>query len=80
VQADYRELPFADESFDAAINLFTSLGYFGDEEDARAVGEIARVLRPDGRLVIEIMHRDALVLRFRDTGWHMVGEGRLLLE
>jgi len=26
------------------------------------------------------MHRDALVLRFRDTGWHMVGEGRLLLE
>ena len=38
------------------------------------------MLRPGGRLVIEIMHRDALVLRFRDTGWHLVGEGRLLLE
>src|SRR5919197_1001664 len=45
VQGDYRELPFADESFDAAINLFTSLGYLGDEEDTRALGEIARVVR-----------------------------------
>ena len=80
VQADYRDLPQPDESFDAALNLFSSLGYLGDEDDTRVLGEIRRVLRPGGRLVIEIMHRDALVLRFRDTGWHMVGEGRLLLE
>jgi ubiquinone/menaquinone biosynthesis C-methylase UbiE len=80
VQADYRELPLPDERFDAALNLFSSLGYLGDEDDTRVLGEIHRVLRPGGRLVIEIMHRDALVLRFRDTGWHMVGEGRLLLE
>jgi ubiquinone/menaquinone biosynthesis C-methylase UbiE len=80
VQADYRELPLPDESFDAALNLFSSLGYLGDEDDTRVLAEIRRVLRPGGRLVIEIMHRDVLVLRFRDTGWHMVGEGRLLLE
>jgi ubiquinone/menaquinone biosynthesis C-methylase UbiE len=80
VQADYRELPFADASFDAAINLFTSLGYLGDEEDSRALAEIARVLRPDGRLVIEIMHRDLLVRRFSEQDWHALGAGRLLLE
>jgi ubiquinone/menaquinone biosynthesis C-methylase UbiE len=80
VRADYRELPLPDESFDAALNLFSSLGYLGDEDDTKVLGEIRRVLRPGGRLVIEIMQRDALVLRFRDTGWHMVGEGRLLLE
>ena len=80
VRADYRELPQPDESFDAALNLFSSLGYLGDEGDTQVLAEIRRVLRPGGRLVIEIMHRDALVLRFRDTGWHMVGEGRLLLE
>ena len=80
VRADYRELPLPDESFDAALNLFSSLGYLGDEDDTKVLAEIRRVLRPGGRLVIEIMHRDALVLRFRDTGWHMVGEGRLLLE
>jgi SAM-dependent methyltransferase len=80
VRADYRELPFADESFDAAVNLFSSLGYLGDEQDTRALREIGRVLRPGGRLVIEIMHRDFLVTRYRETDWHMLGEGRLLLE
>ena len=80
VQADYRELPFADESFDAAINLFTSLGYLGDEEDTRALGEIARVLRPDRRLVIDIMHRDLLVVRFSEQDWQALGGGRVLLE
>ncbi|HEX5620584.1 MAG TPA: class I SAM-dependent methyltransferase [Solirubrobacteraceae bacterium] len=80
VRADYRELPLPDESFDAALNLFSSLGYLGDEDDTKVLAEIRRVLRPGGRLVVEIMHRDAMVLHFRDTGWHMVGEGRLLLE
>jgi hypothetical protein len=44
VRADYRELPFADASFGAAVNLFTSLGYLGDL-DGGAFG-------PDTRLVI----------------------------
>jgi ubiquinone/menaquinone biosynthesis C-methylase UbiE len=80
VQADYRELPFADAAFDAALNLYTSLGYLGDEEDARVLAEIARVLRPGGRLVIELLHRDLLVRTFDESGWELVGDGRLLLE
>ena len=80
VEADYRELPFPDERFDAALNLFTSLGFYGDEEDVKALGEIGRVLRPAGRLVIEIMHRDRLVHGFHEQDWRMVGAGRLLLE
>lgn len=80
VRADYRELPFPEASFDAAVNLFSSLGYLGDEEDTRVLAEIGRVLRPGGRLVIEIMHRDLLVRTFREQDWNLVGEGRLLLE
>ena len=38
------------------------------------------MLRPGGRLLIEIMHRDRLVLRFREQSWHLLGGGRLLLE
>ena len=79
-RADYRELPFADASFDGAINLFTSLGYLGDDEDTRALAEIGRVLRPGARLMIEAMHRDLLVREFSDQDWRLVGEGRLLLE
>jgi SAM-dependent methyltransferase len=80
VRADYRELPFGDGSFDAAINLFTSLGYLGDDEDTRALAEIGRVLAPGARLVLELMHRDRLVADFREQDWRAMGEGRLLLE
>jgi SAM-dependent methyltransferase len=79
VQADYRELPFADESFDGALNLFTSLGYLGDEEDVRVLASIRRVLRPGTRLVIETLHRDRLMQRWSDNDWRLLGEGRLLL-
>jgi ubiquinone/menaquinone biosynthesis C-methylase UbiE len=80
VTADYRELPFADGSFDAAVNLYTSLGYLGDEEDTKVLAGIRRVLREGGRLVIETMHRDRLVGMVSDRHWRLMGEGRLLLE
>jgi len=79
-RADYRDLPFTDESFDAAVNLFSSLGYLGDEEDTKALGEIGRVLRPGGSLVIDIVDRDLLVHGFHEQDWELLGEGRLLLE
>jgi SAM-dependent methyltransferase len=79
-QGDYRKLPFGDGSFDAAVCLFSSLGYLGDEEDTKALAEIRRVLRPEARLVIEIVHRDLLVTTFREQDWSLLGEGRLLLE
>jgi SAM-dependent methyltransferase len=79
-RADYRELPFAEASFDAAFNLYTSLGYLGDDEDVKALAAIRRVLRPGAKLVLEMMHRDRLVEVWSDTDWRLMGEGRLLLE
>jgi ubiquinone/menaquinone biosynthesis C-methylase UbiE len=79
-RADYRELPFAEESFDAAFNLFTSLGYLGDAEDVKVLAAIRRVLRPGAKLVLETMHRDRLIETWSDNDWRLMGEGRLLLE
>lgn len=57
LEADMRRPPPG--PFDAAVNLFSSFGYFEDRrDDAAAVGAWARCLRPDGVLVMELMHRD----------------------
>jgi len=80
VRADYRELPFEDASFDCVTNLFSSLGYWGDEGDRRAVAEFRRVLRPGGALVIEFMHRDRLMAIFSPKSWEELPGGALLIE
>jgi len=62
--ADVRYLPFEDHSFDAAY-LVNALGRFVDVPSALA--EIARVVAPDGRIVVGELHGDP----------HMVGPAAL---
>jgi len=53
VEADATALPFEDESFDAAVSMFTHT----DVDDFGAViGETARVLHPGGRLIYLGIH------------------------
>jgi SAM-dependent methyltransferase len=80
VEADHRELPFEDESFDAVLNLFSSLGYRGEAGDRATLAELRRVLRPGGTLVIETQHRDRVMSIFQATGWEELGDGALRLE
>jgi SAM-dependent methyltransferase len=61
---DAQELPFDDDAFDAAV-LVTVLGEIPDQE--QALREIARVLRPGGRLVVGELFGDP----------HMVTSGKL---
>jgi ubiquinone/menaquinone biosynthesis C-methylase UbiE len=77
-QADFRELPFEEESFDAVVNLFTSIGYRGENGDRQMLGEFRRVLRPSGALVIEALHRDRLMAIFQERAWEPL-EGEAIL-
>jgi SAM-dependent methyltransferase len=80
VRADYRELPLEDASFDCVLNLFSSLGYWGEEGDRRAIEEFRRVLRPGGKLVIETMHRDRLMAIYNPRSWKELPDGSLVIE
>ncbi len=52
VDADARELPFADSSFDVVLSSLVIHNIKGRSEQANAVKEIARVLKPGGRVAI----------------------------
>jgi SAM-dependent methyltransferase len=57
VRADMRELPFADESFDLVVNLFTSFGYFEDDrEHARVLARVREAMKPSGTFVIDFLN------------------------
>lgn len=60
VRADMRALPFP-PAFHAVTNFFTSFGYFDRLEDnRRALGELARVLYPGGRFLIDHVNARAV--------------------
>lgn len=80
VQADFRELPFPDESFDAVLCLFTSIGYRGEEGDRVAFGEFLRVARAGAPLMIEALHRDRLMAIFQERSWDPLEDDAVLLE
>jgi SAM-dependent methyltransferase len=78
VVGDMRELPF-DPFFDGALSMFTSLGYFGDdEEDLRTLRGVRRALRADGRLLIETVHRDLIAREFAERDWWTGPGGRVI--
>lgn len=74
VRADMLDLPFANE-FDAAICLFSSLGYSDDTADARALVGIRRALCEEGVFILQTMHRDAIARGFAERDWWTTPDG-----
>jgi SAM-dependent methyltransferase len=67
VQVDYRQgdmrgVDFKDE-FDLALLLFTSFGYFEDDDNRRVIRNAAAALKPGGRLVFDIPHAPGFIPR-----------------
>jgi SAM-dependent methyltransferase len=57
VRADMRELPFASETFDLAVNLFTSFGYFDDDQEhAQVLKCVGRVTKRGGTFVLDFLN------------------------
>ncbi len=68
------------EAFDAAINLFTSFGYFEDpEDDRRVVINVYRSLRSDGAFLMDMAGKEVVARVFQERGWHEE-DGIILLE
>ena len=67
VEGDLRAMPF-EGRFDAAINWFSSFGYFDDEGNRAVLEGFRRALKPGGKLLIEQASRDFLLANLPASG------------
>ena len=81
VERDARELDF-DAEFDAAINLFTSvIGYFDeDAENQRVVDAVAGALQHNGSFLVDTINLLSLARGFQELHWEEFDSGTLMLE
>lgn len=75
---DLREIARAvqpeERPFDVAMNLWTSLGYYGEETDATILRGYGELVRPGGIFVLFIVNRDYVVRHFDSQGWEEFGD------
>jgi len=79
-EGDLRSLPYDDAAFDGVYNLFTSFGFFDEAGNREQLAEFARVLRPGGRLVMELAHRDGLLYDYRSASVTETAAGTVVEE
>lgn len=73
-RCDMRELNY-EEQFHAVINMFAAFGYFSDEENSRVLSLVARALRNNGLILIDLFNREWLVRNNLNRYWrHPNGE------
>ena len=53
VEGDMRNIPIREGTFDAAINLFTSFGFFDDTGNLQVLESVASVLKPGGKFLLD---------------------------
>jgi SAM-dependent methyltransferase len=69
VRADMRELPIRARSVDAALNLFTSFGYFeSDAEHAATLAGMIATVRPGGWFVLDFLNAALVRSRVPEGG------------
>jgi SAM-dependent methyltransferase len=80
VQSDMRDFERPD-SFELALSMFTSFGYFdAKEEDQRVLASICRSLKPDGTLLIDVMGKERLAKILLATTSQTLPDGSLLIQ
>lgn len=57
LELDQREIAGLDGPYDAAVILWQSFGFFDADTNDQVLADIASVLRPGGRLMLDLFHR-----------------------
>ena len=72
-EGDARKLPYKNNQFDAVTILGNSFGYFESAEDDQLVlGEIFRILKPEGKLLVDVTDGDHMRATFEPRSWEWI--------
>jgi D-alanine-D-alanine ligase len=72
-EGDARKLPYLPDNFDVVMILGNSFGYFETiQDDMRVMKEIFRVLKPWGRLMIDVADGEYLRAQFQPRSWEWI--------
>jgi len=73
-RGDMRRVPFRDRVFTTVLLMFTTFGYFAtDQEQARVLCEVSRVLEDGGTLVLDTIHSGHLRSHLEASSERIVG-------
>ena len=78
IEGDMRHIPLK-SSCDAVINLFSSFGFFGEEGNRQVLSEVAAVLKPGGKFLVEYWNPHAVVDLDQSRNWWWISESMLAL-
>ena len=80
VQEDMRDFSRAN-SFDLALSMYTSFGYFEDRaEDEKVLDNVVRSLRSGGAFVMELMGKEVLARIFQPSSAETLPDGSMIVE
>ena len=74
-EGDARKLPFSPDNFEAVMMLGNSFGYFETvQDDLRILKEIFRVLKPWGRLLLDVTDGEYVKEKFQARSWEWISK------
>lgn len=72
-ECDVRKLRYPADSFDVVIIMGNSFGYFDNfEDDLKVLNQVRNVLRPNGRVLIDVADGEYLRGNFQTRSWEWI--------
>jgi len=72
-EGDARKQPFTNDKFDFVLILGNSFGYFETmSDDVRVLNEVLRVLKPSGKVLIDITDGNYMMKNYEPRSWEWI--------
>jgi len=78
-EGDARNLPYPSDTFDFVIIVGNRFGYFDNpNDDVRILREVFRVLKPYGKVLLDLADGDYLSKNYQKMSWEWIDKKRLV--